>query len=370
MGAIKVSRVSTQLTSYDRTFSRGSSEGYSITLKDENGNPLANQLITYNLNNNVYSQNTDVKGQVKVDISSLNVGSYNIAVNYAQSNQYRSSYSNSLITVVNKTDVTFIDANMPNDEIQARFDGSLSNVEFLGNVYNDVSLTINKAMNITFMPNTTLNGKVKSTVLTISASNISISDLKINSNEGSGIVIQNAENVVLKNNVISNNLDQSKVEKYNSGEITIPGNGIELSNANGVIINNNDVKSFANAIFAQNSDDVEIANNTLSLSNYGITYGDGVKNTKISDNLITKNIGLYVMDVPEGPLGYGIYLYQSAVNVTIVHNNISNNYMGISVDSNYSTGIVITSNLICDNALEALDSMQVMIWLKMRWNRM
>ncbi len=354
VGAIKVSRVSTQLTSYDRTFSRGSSEGYSITLKDENGNQLANQLITYNLNNNVYSQNTDVKGQVKVDISSLNVGSYNIAVNYAQSNQYRSSYSNSLITVVNKTDVTFIDANMPNDEIQARFDGSLSNVEFLGNVYNDVSLTINKAMNITFMPNTTLNGKAKSTVLTISASNISISDLKINSNEGSGIVIQNAENVVLKNNVISNNLDQSKVEKYNSGEIAIPGNGIELSNAMGVIINNNDVKSFANAIFAQNSDDVEIANNTLSLSNYGITYGDGVKNTKISDNLITKNIGLYVMDVPEGPLGYGIYLYQSAVNVTIVHNNISNNYMGISVDSNYSTGIVITSNLICDNALEGI----------------
>jgi hypothetical protein len=99
---------------------------------------------------------------------------------------------------------------------------------------------------------------------------------------------------------------------------------------------------------------VKITNNTLYLSNYGITYGLGVKNTDISNNLITKNIGLYVMDVPEGPLGYGIFLNQSAVNVTITNNKILDNYMGISVDANYSTGIVILSNWISDNALEGI----------------
>ena len=60
------------------------------------------------------------------------------------------------------------------------------------------------------------------------------------------------------------------------------------------------------------------------------------------------------MDVPEGPRGYGIFLNNSAVNITIDSNNISNNYIGISLDSNYSTGIVITSNLIADNSLEGI----------------
>ena len=134
----------------------------------------------------------------------------------------------------------------------------------------------------------------------------------------------------------------------------IPGNGVELSDANNVRIIKNDINSFGNAIFVQNADNLEINNNTLSLSNYGINYASGVKNTHIVNNLITKNIGLYVMDVPEGPLGYGILLNQSAVNVSITDNRILDNYIGISIDSNYSTGIVILRNWISDNALEGI----------------
>ena len=354
MGTIKVSRTQTQLTAYDRTFSKDSNESYTVTLKDSSNKPLTGQSIIYTLNNQSFSQLTDSNGQIKVNVSSLTVGSHNINVNFAQNNQYRGSSSSCLITIVNKTDVTFIDAGLPGDEIQARFDGASKNVEFLGNIYNDVSLTINKQLNITFMPNTILNGKSKSPVLTIAVSNFNISNLVINANEESGIVISNADNICLENNTISNNLDQSKISKYNSGELIIPGNGIGLFNANNVTISKNNVKSFGNAIFAENSGDVEISNNTLSLSNYGITYGIGVKNTNITNNLITNNIGLYVMDIPEGPLGYGIFLNQSAVNVSITHNKILDNYMGISVDSNYSTGIVITNNWISDNALEGI----------------
>ncbi len=354
VGTIKVSRLETQLTSYNRTFSKGSAESYIVSLKDSSNNAMANQVISYTLNNQTFSQNSDDNGQIKVNVSSLAVGSYEINLNYDQSNQYRASSSRSIIAIVNKTDVTFIDAGLPSDEIQARFDGAGKNVEFLGNDYNDVSLTINKVLNITFMPNTTLNGKAKSTVLTIATSNVNISNLIINANEGTGIHIIKADNVSIENNTISNTLDKSKTEKYSLGELIIPGNGIEISSASNVIISDNNVKSFGNAIFAQNSEDVKISKNTLSLSNYGITYGEDVKNTNITNNLITKNIGLYVMDIPEGPLGYGIFLNRSAVNVSIIHNNITDNYMGISVDSNYSTGIVITNNLICDNALEGI----------------
>ena len=354
VGTIKVSRTPTELAGYDRTFSKGSSQNYTVTLKDSSGNALANQVISYTFLNQSLSQTTDSNGQIRLNVSALDVGSYNFTADYAQTNQYRASSSANVINIVNRTDVTFIDKDIPGDEIQARFDEAVGNVEFLGNSYDGVSLTIIKSLNITFMENTTLNGKAKSPVLTISVSNFSISNLTINANEGSGIVIQNADNVIVENNIIYNTLDQSKATKYKSGEAIIPGNGVELVNSNDILISMNDISSFGNAILAYNSEKVEISNNTLSLSNYGITYGLGVKNTNITNNLITKNIGLYVMDVPEGPLGYGIFLNQSAVNVSITHNRILDNYMGISVDANYSTGIVITSNWISDNALEGI----------------
>ena len=354
VGIIKVSRIQTDILSYNRTFSKGSNEQYSVYLKDAYGNAVANQAISYTLNNNSYSQNTDSEGYIKINVSNLATGSYKININHPQSNQYGFSSSNNVITVSDKINVTFIDENISGSEIQAIFDNAYDNIEFLGNVYNDVSLTISKTFNITFMTNTVLNGKNSGDVLTIKASNLKISGLIINPNEGSGIIISDSSNVTVENNTISNNLDSSKLNKYDSGEMVIPGCGISLSNVSASVIKNNDVKSFFNAVFAQNSDDVEICNNTLHLSNYGINYGLNVKNTQITDNLITKNIGLYVMDVPEGPMGYGIFLNQSGVNVSITDNNISDNYMGISIDSNYSTGIVIKYNLICDNALEGI----------------
>ena len=353
-GTINVLRLQTKLFTYDRTFSNDSAEYYMIALKDVSGKALANEEISYELNGQSYMENTDANGQVKVNISSLGMGSYDISAKFAQTNQYGASQSSSKINILNKSGITFIDAGLPSDEIQNILNEANCSVEFLADKYDDVSLTFSKPLDITFQPNTILNGKLNSPVLNILVSNFKISNLVINAKEGSGIMVMDADNVTIENNNISNVLDQSKMSQYNSGELIIPGDGISLSNVNRVEIINTDINSFGNAIFAQNSDDVKITNNTLYLSNYGITYGLGVKNTDISNNLITKNIGLYVMDVPEGPLGYGIFLNQSAVNVTITNNKILDNYMGISVDANYSTGIVILSNWISDNALEGI----------------
>ncbi|MDO5815642.1 MAG: right-handed parallel beta-helix repeat-containing protein, partial [Methanobrevibacter sp.] len=278
-------KVKIQLSAANRTFSLNSIENYTISLKDSSGQALANHAISYTLDNKSYSPQTDANGQVKVDISSLGVGSHIIDVICPQNDKYESSSSKATITILNKTGVTFIDAGLSSDEIQSILDDTNNPVEFLANAYNDVSLTINKPLNITFQNNTVLNGKANSPVLTINADNFNISNLVINANEGSGIVV-NADNVTLKNNTINNNLDQSQMSKYDSGELTIPGNGISLSGANNARISQNNIKSFGNAIFAQDSDNVEIDNNTLSLSNYGINYGLGVKNTQITNNLI------------------------------------------------------------------------------------
>ncbi|MDO5860886.1 MAG: right-handed parallel beta-helix repeat-containing protein [Methanobrevibacter sp.] len=74
----------------------------------------------------------------------------------------------------------------------------------------------------------------------------------------------------------------------------------------------------------------------------------------MTNNEISEQIGLYILTVPEGPSGYGIFLNNSAVNVTVNKNHIAYNHLGISIDANNSTGIVITQNTITDNVLEGI----------------
>ena len=134
----------------------------------------------------------------------------------------------------------------------------------------------------------------------------------------------------------------------------LPGYGVSISNSTNVNLLKNHMSQFESAIFAQYSSNIGIINNTLKENNYGIKYGFGVANSQILENEISDNIGLYIMTVPEGPTGYGIYLNNSAVNVTVNKNHIAYNHLGISIDSNYSTGIVITQNTITDNVLEGI----------------
>ena len=353
-GYVKVARTATKLVSYDQTFSKGLGQ-YIITLKDNSNKAISNQVISYKLNGQSFSQKTDANGQIKVDVSGLAVGLYNINSNFAQTNQYKAVSSSNSINILDKVNIIFIDGNIPNAEIQQRINAATdgASVVFLGQNYNDVSLTINHAVNLLPNTSTVLNGKSGSSVFKIASDNVTISNFTIIANSNSGILVD-GDNVNIENNVIANKLDQSKIKEYNEGSKTLPGFGIHVLGSNNVKISNNAVSSFFDAIFAENSNNLEIDNNTLTKSNYGITYGASVANTRITNNLISKNIGLYVMDVPEGPLGYGIFLNQSAVNVTIQHNNVTDNYMGISIDCNFSTGIVITSNLISDNALEGI----------------
>ena len=107
-------------------------------------------------------------------------------------------------------------------------------------------------------------------------------------------------------------------------------------------------------IYAKDSSNITIDDNIIRENNYGIKYGYGVFNTKIINNEIADCIGLYIMTVPEGPSGYGIFLNNSGVNVTINNNHIYSNHIGISLDANHTTGIVITQNTITDNVLEGI----------------
>ena len=356
---ITIAKGSPELISYDRTINKNDPQSFSVVLKDEKGNPLANKEIKFTLPSNTYSKLTDENGLAELDLD-LNAGNYSIISAFEGDSQYKAVKKTNAIAVKDEEKVTYIDAGLANDEIQRIIDESPegNDIKFLGTDYEGINLIINKSHNISSDVNTTLNGEDGKAVFTVKGEGVKISNFNINANsksgEGNGIVISNSKDVIIENNIIKNILDPSKTDEYNNGSTLLPGYGISILNSERVNITNNKVSSFESSLYAEYSQKFGIYENELTLSNYGIKYGFNNANTKIENNVIIDNVGWYVMDVPEGPRGYGIFLNNSAVNISISQNNISNNYMGISIDANNSTGIIITSNLIADNSLEGI----------------
>ena len=227
-------------------------------------------------------------------------------------------------------------------------------IVFLGDSYNGISLKVDKSLNILSANNTILAAKSGSPVFRISSNDVNISNFVIKGNSGNALVLDGAGNVLINNNSFINVLDKSKIKSYLDGSVMLPGYGVSISNSTNINLLKNHMSQFESAIFAQYSLNIGIINNSLKENNYGIKYGFGVANSQILENEISDNIGLYIMTVPEGPSGYGIYLNNSAVNVTVNKNHIAYNHLGISIDANYSTGIVITQNTITDNVLEGI----------------
>ncbi|AMK14583.1 right-handed parallel beta-helix repeat-containing protein [Methanobrevibacter olleyae] len=349
-----------KLISFDRTFSNNSRDEYSIYLRDYNGKALSNGKIIFTINGNTYNKITDSNGTAKLNINIKNPGTYKLVSKFLGDVKNKAISKTNSITIKEGSNISFIDKNLQNSEIQ-KIIASCPNgntVEFLGKTYSNINLKINKEISLISNVGTTLNGLSKRPVLNINSNNVNISNFLIIANsingESDGILINNSNNVNILNNSIINRLNPNKINDYNNGSTVLPGIGIKILNTKNVNINKNIVNSFESGIYNEYSKNLSIKENEIRLNNYGIKYGFGSSNTEIINNTIIDNIGWYTEEVPEGPRGYGLFLNNSAVNITIKENNISNNYMGISVDSNNSTGIVIRSNLIADNSLEGI----------------
>ena len=355
-GTVIVSIIATNLECYNRTFSLNSPDKYQITLKEESGKVLSNQDIAYSLNGEDYHATTDSNGKVNVNLSDKGVGLYELISSYDGDERHKPVAKTTTITIVDETGIIFVDRNLPNSEIQQILDNAAdgSNVEFLGEDYYNISLNVNHGLNIYSKINTNLMGKSNSPVFNVGAENVNISGFTIRPMSYDGVVVSDSQGVSIYNNTIINSIDGSESDSYMDGSENLPGCGISISNSSNVDAGQNDIQFFESGIFAEYSSDITIDSNVLRKNNYGIKYGFGVADTQITNNEITDCIGLYIMTVPEGPSGYGIFLNNSAVNVKINNNHISNNHMGISLDSKDSTGIVITQNLISDNVLEGI----------------
>ena len=333
------------LTTSDLTKYFGIPASLNSKLVDGQGNPLANQSVTYNINGVFYNKTTDANGIAKLNIS-LNPGEYIATITY------KSAFANAKVTVLNTRTV---EENATNSEIQNIINSidKEGAVKFLGKVYNNISLDISKSIILTSDVNTTLNGKLNTCVLNIKADDVLVKNLNINGN-GSGIVVNNAKNTVIENNNINNLLNQSNMDNYNSGKTLLPGKGIALLNSKNTTVENNNIQYYYNGIYLNGAKYTSIQKNTITKNNFGVEFDKDASNTLINDNNIIENIGFNTMVMIEGPYGYGISMRHSGVNVTVINNRINNNYMGVFIDAKNCSGIVITGNEISNSTIEGL----------------
>ena len=323
-------------------------------LKDKDGNALSNQNVIFTFNNANLTKTTDSNGQAGINIAA-NAGEFDIVTTYGGSDKYASVSTTNCVTVLDGENVVYIDSGLNNNEIQKILDSCENGdvVKFLGDSYDNISLTVSKQLDISPQGKTTLNAAQSCPVFSIFAENTNISNFEIYADSADSVDVS-ANNVMISNNDIANKLDSSKSSQYYNSTLPLPGYGVNISNSAAIDIVNNTISLFESGIYAEGSSNLAIRNNILKENNYGIKYGHEVADSQITGNLITECIGLYTMEEPEGPRGYGIFLNNSAVNVNITKNDITWSHLGISVDANGSTGIVITGNLITDNVLEGI----------------
>ena len=331
-----------RLIAEDMVKEYGVTEQFKAKLVDGEGKSVSGEDITFNVNGVFYTRTTDSDGIAALNIN-LGVGKYIITSNN------KDSYISNTIEVL---ETIAIAPNLSNNEIQSILDSTTKKVaaKFEGDVYSDISLNINKPTLLTGN-NAVLNGKLDSAVITINCDDVIVKNTKINANNGSGIAINNVKNTIVQNNVINNAASRNKINYHNASEVLLKGNGIDISGQK-TKIDGNTITKFKNGIYLENADNTIIKENSINKNNFGIEFDKNVKNTEISDNNISNQIGWYTMDMVEGPYGYGISVRHSGTNIAITNNLINENYMGIFLDSENSSGIKITGNEIRDSIIE------------------
>ena len=118
-----------------------SGEKYSITLIDENNNPIAGKEIVFELNGESYLATTDINGIASININ-LKIGTYEINAKFKGDEEYFPTNTIGIINVKNKVEITIdISKNSNNAIIYIKLSKSLD--ESLLVEINDVEYIIN-----------------------------------------------------------------------------------------------------------------------------------------------------------------------------------------------------------------------------------
>ncbi len=263
---------------------------------------------------------------------------------------------------------------LQNNEIQSLINGSNQGdtINFLGSSYSNISLIINKKLNIISNKNTVIIGNNSTSTsnfgtfvfyFTNKSLGSVISGFNIVANSDYGIIAVNVKNITIKFNKISEsnqdaiylrNVSNSNINQNNLSDSG--GNGLNIDNSKNVSVNknkisnnnysgidvldssniginsNNVINNNLSGLSVYSSKNVSVTNNSLNNNEYG-AYLSNTYNVNITHNQINKN---HIN---------GISLEDTTENTYISQNNISSNVNGIYIDS-YSVNDTIISNTI------------------------
>ncbi len=268
---------------------------------------------------------------------------------------------------------------LQNSDIQTLIDGSQQGdtINFIGNSYENISLIINKKLNIISTKNSLIisddsdgtKGSISGLADTFAfyfsnnSSGSVISGFNILSNSDYGIIAENVKNIFIGlNNISAGN--KGSIELNNVSNVTINKNNLSNSNGNGLNIeNSNNVSASGNqminntnsGIKVDNSSDIKITSNNVVNNNLSGTSIYSSKNISIKNNTLENNgHGVYLSntnkinvtgnEINKNRLN-GITLEDKTENTYISYNNITKNLNGVYVDS-YSVNDTIISNNI------------------------
>ncbi len=229
-----------------------------------------------------------------------------------------------LISAVSATDEmgneTFSSANfqvtsdLDNEAIQTMFDSASEGdtFEFIGGDYNDISLVVDKRLNIVSNANSKIH---TSGQLSSKAGNLGITDTF-----GFYFTSNSAGSVLSGITLIASNSDY----------------GIIIDSAKDVTIDRNVVTGGKNCILVRNAEDISLTNNKISKATE-----NGIQLKNVKDSLISKNEVSY-----NGRSGIETSnIYRCNITNNTVHHN---NFNGISM-FNVSSGNIIKYNEAYDN---------------------
>lgn len=311
-----------------------------------NDMPLNNQTIIFSVNGINYTRLTDDKGFAFLDIN-LNDGIYPISTIFNDANH---QLINNNVIYVSHAEGTLIKDSLSCGEIQKIIDSANPDdtLIFAGKTYSDVSINVNKPLNIISIVKSVFNGKSDSPVIAVNSDNVNISNIVI-SGGSVGILLDNVENVGISHNDI--------IDNYR---------GIYLKNSNNTNISaNNILNNYDGIYFDENVLDTQITSNYISKSqNDAISFAKSGAHTSMSGNTLERNEnGIFIDMVGDEDLNIEYN--------TIQRNNGNGIYFGMNYRKSDDSGMLnIGNNSIVYNSdfnILARDSIYQKIDLNTNW---
>lgn len=247
-----------------------------------------------------------------------------------------------------------VSSDLSNDDIQNIIDSSSSgdSINFLDGSYNDVSLIVDKKLNIISNPSSSANDNVSETERTNNGSIMHTSNSINSKAENMGInksfgfyFTQNSIGSILSGFTLIGNADYGIILNGTSN-VNLKNNTIDGVKG-GILIENSSFTSIANCtientgengILVQGSNDINIFNNTIRNNTRSGIHLSNTDKVTITDNIIYQN------------QFNGISLYDSTENTYINHNELYQNLNGIYINSKTKDDI-ITANTIYDSRI-------------------